>query len=171
MGGHEGVNDGTEGHRFPFTPLCAIQRCSQRALQLILRSIICCALHHLLRAHAEKPPLHTLLFNKKKIYMWIYMANLFCCSYLSVWECGNPLWFVGIRRHSDVADGWLNHNKWCNSITRAFKRAKTRLFFLLQVPSVPCTQSGTTARRRPFSTATWRCMWATNSIVALSVKP
>lgn len=62
------------------------------------------------------------------------MANLFCCSYLSVWERGNTLWFVGIRRCSDVADGWLNHNKWCNSITRAFKRAKTRLFFLLQVP-------------------------------------
>lgn len=84
MGGREGVNDGTEGHRFPFTPLCAIQRRSQRALQLILRSIICCAVHHLLRAHTEKPPLHTLLSNK--IYMCVGISQICFAALICLFE-------------------------------------------------------------------------------------
>lgn len=59
MGGHERVNDGTEGHCFSFTLLCAIHQHSQHVLQLILRSIIqkaftICFIH-------REPVQHTLL--------------------------------------------------------------------------------------------------------------
>lgn len=124
--GHEGVNDGTEGHRFSFTLLYAFHQHAQHVLQLILRSII----HKLFTicfTHWETV-LHTLLLNEKRRFVF---APLYVCLRMRQHAliCGN--------RKTLRCYWWLvNHNKWCNSFTRAFKSQKAERFFFFNALSI-----------------------------------